>query len=212
LIQGRLFFLKQEVQDTWEPDVKRLWQNNKIQIKEGLIAQFGAFGCHQKIENFIELGASPFSIIAFHNKFLRQAREAFVIGAYYPALIAACSLGERILNQLMLHLRDDYKDTNEYKKVYRKNSFDNWDLAIDTLESWQILLPDVAILFRKLKEIRNQSIHFNPETDKNDRELALKAIHKLTEIIVGQFAGFGPLPWIIPKTKGAVFKRNGVTS
>lgn len=204
-LDTRANILKQEIKDDWKDEVKTLWQENKRQIKEGLIAQFGAFSAFQKIDNFIELGASPISIIAFHNKFLRQIREAFVIGSYYPALTAACALGERILNQLIIHLRDDFKHTDEYKKVYRQASFDNWDIAIDTLEKWSVLLPPVATDFRDLKDIRNRAIHFNPETDKNDKELSLEAVSKLLKIIDGQFSGFGTQPWFITGTAGASY-------
>jgi hypothetical protein len=202
----RATFLTEEIQETWEQKVKEQHQNNKWSIKEGLIAQYGLLGFHKKkLTNFIDLGAAPFSVISFHNKFLRQARDAFTIGAYYPSLTATCALGERILNQLVLHLRDDFRSTPEYKKIYRKDSFDNWDLAINTLESWEMLLPNVVTAFRELKEIRNQSLHFNPETDSNDREFALSAIKKLYEIISGQFIAFGKVPWSIPGIKGAEF-------
>jgi len=201
----RATILKTQIQDTWEPQVKDLWKQNKEAIKEHLVAQHGAFGFHSKLKNFIDLGPAPFSVIAFHNKFLRQVRESFVISSYYPSLTGACALGERILNQLLLHLRDYYKSTPEYKNIYRKDSFDNWDLAIDTLESWGVLLPDVTDAFRKLKETRNKSIHFNPETDTNDRELSLTAIEQLSKIIQGQFAAFGTQPWFITSVRGAAF-------
>jgi hypothetical protein len=114
-------------------------------------------------------------------------------------------LGERILNHLVLRLRDYFKATDEYKKVYRKDSFDNWDLAINTLEAWGVLLPNVVKSFLDLKEIRNKSIHFNPETDSNDKELSLEAIRKLKEIVSGQFSGFGGQPWFIEGIKGACY-------
>lgn len=193
----RATILKMDIKDDWEPVIKTQWENNKKQIKEHLIAEFGAYAAFDKIVNFTDLGEYPTSIIAFHNKFLHQARNAFVIGAYYPALASACALGERILNQLILHLRDYFKTTPEYKKVYRKNSVDDWDLAINTLNSWKILLPDVVTLFRELKEIRHKSIHFNPETDTNDRELSLASVLKLSNIIKNQFSAYGKQPWFI---------------
>jgi len=202
---SRAMILKEQVQDSWEPQVKAQWQQNQIEIKEGLIARYGPLGCHQKISNFEALDSAPFSIIAFHNKFLRQARDAFVVGAYYPALTAACALGERMLNQLVLHLRDDYRSAPEYKKVYRKDSFDNWDVAIETLEAWDVLLPEPAAKFRELRGTRHRSLHFNPETDKNDRDLALQAIKTLTAIVAGQFSAAGKQPWFIMGVKGATF-------
>lgn len=197
--------LKMEIQEVWEEKIKAQWRSSQESIKEGLIAEYGAVRAFKKISNFIELDANPISIIAFHNKFLRQIRSAYVIESYYAALTGACALGERILNHLILRLRKYYKATDEYKKVYRKDSFDNWDLAINTLEAWEVLLPDVVSSFRELKEIRNKSIHFNPETDNNDKELSLEAVNKLKEIVSGQFSGFGTQPWFIKGTKGACY-------
>ena len=202
---ARANVLKQEIQDDWEERVIAQWQDNKRQIKAGLIGQYGAFESPRKIENFIELGWLPISVIAFHNNFLQQIRDAYIVGAYYPSLTGACALGERILNQLIIHLRDDFKGTKEYKNVYRKDSFDNWDVAINTLESWSVLLPEVVADFRELKETRNRVIHFNPETDRNEKQLATVAVKRLTKIVEGQFSGFGTQPWFIPNIAGAAY-------
>jgi hypothetical protein len=204
---SRAMLLRHKIVDAWEPKVKEQWESNKRRIEEGLVAEFGSLECQRKIEDFADLGPSPLSIIAFHNNFYRQARNAFVIGAYYPCLTAACALGERILNQLLIHLRDDFKGSPEYKKIYRKDSFDNWDLAIEALLTWQVLLTNVADRFRRLRDIRHRAIHFNPETDHNDRQLALDAMQELSAIIEGQFAAFGEQPWYIPGTQGATFVR-----
>jgi hypothetical protein len=92
------------------------------------------------------------------------------------------------------------------QRVYDKESFDNWDLALNTLEAWGVLLPEVVSLYKNLAAIRNQkAIHFNPETDMNDRSYALEAIHILRDIIQRQFSGFGTQPWFIPKIPGCSF-------
>jgi hypothetical protein len=180
-------------------------RQNHENIRRELINEFGEGNAAAKVQNVIELGDSPFSILAFHNKFLRQVRRAFVIGSYYAALTGACALGERILNHLVLSLRDSYKSTSEYKRVYRKSSFDNWDIAINTLEAWGVLLPDAVADYRRLAEIRNRAIHFDPSTDDNDRELALEAMRTLSRIIDKQFIAFGVRPWFITGTPGVSF-------
>jgi hypothetical protein len=38
-----------------------------------------------------------------------------------------------VLNHLLLALRGDYQHTPEYKRVYRKDSFDDWNVPIDAL-------------------------------------------------------------------------------
>jgi hypothetical protein len=201
----RASHLSREIKETWEPEVQEMHRQNHERLVKSFVFEFGEWNAEAKIQNFIELGNAPFSIIAFHNKFFRQVRYAFVIGSYYPALTGACALGERILNQLLLNLRDFYKATPEYKNVYRKSSFDNWQVAIDTLEAWRVLLPDSVADYRRLAEIRNRAIHFNPDTDHNDRELALEAIQTLSRIIDNQFTVFGIRPWFIPGTPGVSF-------
>src|SRR5579862_549724 len=115
-----------EPTEGWSEDARRLHLENRERVKAGLVQEFGTVLLDRKIENFVAIGFKPFSVLAYHNTLYDQARRAFVIGAYYPALLAACALGERILNHLILDLRDFYKHTLEYKNVYRKKSFDDW--------------------------------------------------------------------------------------
>lgn len=204
---GRAAVLNQKISDDWETSVKDNWLDNKRKIKEEIIAEFGAINCFRKIQDFSDIDSDQPSLIAFHNQFMKQIANAYSFGAYYPALTGASSLGERILNHLVLKLREYFKATPEYQKVYRKNSFDNWDLAINTLESWDVLLPEAVATFRELKTVRNHSIHFNPETDENYKETALNSILLLKKIIRQQFSGFGAQPWYIAGTMGACYVR-----
>lgn len=183
------------IPDHWEESVKEMHIQNRENVLRSLANQYGTQQLEAKVQNFKELGAAPFSLAAFHNRFLAQARNAFVTGSYYPALTGACALGERILNHMVLLLRDHHTGSPEYKKVYRKDSFDYWPTAIDALASWDELLPEATEKFRELNGLRNRAIHFNPEVDHTDRELALKAIHLLQDIVSAQFSAFGPLPW-----------------
>lgn len=197
--------LKEKIEDHWEEKVKKQWLENKQKILEGLKFQYGESDFDSKAENFKALGPKPFSIISYHNSFFAQVRSAFVMGSYYPSLAGACALGERILNHLLLSLRDFYKSKPEYKKVYRNDSFDNWAKVIDILESWGILDEEVANNFRNLEELRNRSLHFNLETYANTREDALSAIITLSKIIDKQFGTFGTHRWFLEGTKGVCF-------
>ena len=196
-----------EVSDAAEPLAKEVTARGKRQIREGLLFEFGNHEGERKLQDFMELGAAPFSVVAFHNKFLSQVRQSFVMGSYYPALTGACALGERILNHLLLKLRGFYSTSPEDKKVYNKDSFDDWDVPISVLSSWGVLLPEAAKGFAQLKEIRHRTLHFHPEVDKNDRSLALEAIKKLSEIIEAQFGAFGRQPWFAMGFGGAAFIR-----
>ena len=147
------------------------------------------------------------SILAFHNNFHAQARDAFVVGAYYPALTGICALGERVLNHLVLGLRDSHSNTPAYKRIYRKDAFDDWTMVVSVLEGWNVLVPEAVEAFGKLEQLRHRSVHFRPEVDTNDRELALEAIRCFTSIVEVQFSAFGRCPWFIPGSKGASYIR-----
>ena len=196
--------LAMEVKEDWDPKVRAQWLESQAAIREDFAHRYGAIG---RLENLLAIGASPFSLIAFHNHFFRQVRDAFIIGSYYPALTASCALGERVLNHLVLKLRDDFSGTPEYKRVYNKDSFDKWDLAINTLTAWGVLLPDAGEQFSQLRDIRNEALHFNPDTEPDARPLALKAISLFQRIITTQFSAFGPQPWYIQNAIGVSFVR-----
>jgi hypothetical protein len=89
--------------------------------------------------------------------------------------------------------------------VYRKDSFDDWNVPIDTLSSWGVLLPDAVIAFQELAGLRNRTIHFHVDTDQRDRVLALDAVKLLDKIIDTQFGFFGQQPWFIPNVPGASY-------
>lgn len=88
------------VQDQWDEKVKELHIKNREETIRELAKQYGEWGLEAKVKNFQDLKFKPFSVAAFHNKFLEQIRNSYVIGGYYPALTGACALGERILNHL----------------------------------------------------------------------------------------------------------------
>ena len=197
--------LFQEPGETWEEQPKCLHYENRERAKAGLAHEFGNDHLDEKIENFVAIGSKPLSVLSYHNEFFDQVRRAFVIGAYYPALVGACALGEGILNHLILDLRESYKHTPEYKGVSRKKSFDNWQVPIDTLEAWVVLLPKATKEFRELMLLRHRSVHFNFSTYATLREDALAAIIHVREIIDQQFTAFGLRPWFIEGTRGFIF-------
>lgn len=201
----RCLQISEPINDEWEESVKAAHQQARENIVARLKAEYGELNADAKIQNFIDLGTKPFSVIAFHNAFFAQVRNAFVVGAYYPALTGACALGERILNHLILALRNDFKNSSEYKKVYKKDSFDDWSLAINTLIAWDVLLPKAAADFRELMKKRHEAIHFRPEIDQNVRAFALEAAKCLQEIIGEQFSGFGAQPWFITNIPGEIY-------
>ncbi|MDP1801495.1 MAG: hypothetical protein Q8L81_09095 [Bacteroidota bacterium] len=171
--------------------------------------EYGEQNFDQKIQNFKDIGAKPFCVIAYHNNFLHQIRKSFVLGSYYPALTAACALGERILNHLILNLRESYKETATYNTVKKKEAFAKWHIAYSALYEWGILTDKAIESYKKLAIIRNDSIHFKIETETKDREIALKAILLLQTIINEQFSAMGYQKYFILNTPGETYvKKN----
>lgn len=195
----------EEPKEHWEEQVRTLHLENRARAIERLKLEYGTLRIEEVIKNVTDLGAKSMSLLAYHNRFHEQARRAFVAGLYYPALVAACALGERILNHLVLDLRDNFKSSDHYRKVYRKDSFDNWPLAVSALTEWKVLVDGVAADFLALGELRNRSIHFNLETYQSLREDALAALQKLNGLIAKQFGYFGGQPWFIEGTPGSQF-------
>lgn len=197
--------LLQEPDKNWDEVPRKLHLDNRERVRTELVNEFGHYAIDSKIANFVAIGSKPFSIISYHNDLFDQIRRAFVVGAYYPALIGACSLGERILNHLILDLRDSYRNTPEYRAVARKRSFADWSLAIKTLVSWDVLLARAAEEFRALMPLRHRSVHFNASTYSTLRDDALAAVLHIREIIDQQFTAFGDRPWFIKGTSGLIF-------
>lgn len=208
----RANLLNMEPNDGWGEEGRVRLAQQKAELLAGLQHQFGSAYADIKAENFRDLGAAPTSVIGYHNQFLREARNAFVIGAYYPALTAAGALGERILNHLILELRDDYQDRPEYKKVYDKQSFDKWTFVIDVLRNWSVLEPDSEQALRELHGVRNSSVHFDPSLPQETRDRALKAVRLISDVVSHQFGAFGPHRWFIPNTMGVSFLTKASTA
>lgn len=184
------------ISDEWEEQVKVMHRQNRERTIAGLKYEHGELRFEEKLQNFIDLGTKPFSVLAFHNRFYAQARSAFVQCQYYPALTGICALGERVLNHLVLGLRDHYKASASYKHVYRKDSFDKWEVAIDALAEWKVLTTESEGHFRQLCKLRNNALHFNLETERNVRSDALSALQTFGKVVETQFAALGQLPWL----------------
>lgn len=193
---SRASLLSHETNENWDKLTKNRNKEARSNTIKDLQSQHGEERFNIKLQNFMDLGNKPISVVSYHNELFQQSRDAFVIGCYYPALTSVCALGERILNHLVLNLRDNFMDHELYKKVCNKKSFDNWELTITALSQWEILTKEATESFRSLSTKRNTAIHFNPETEKNTRQLALEAIKNFTEIINNQFSVFGTLPWL----------------
>src|ERR1700688_147767 len=197
--------LETEIEECWNETVKASWKRNRAQTDHSLKVEFGEQRFEQKRQNFVDLGAKPFSIISYHNALFSQARDSFVIGGYYPALTGACALGERILNHLVLELRDDFSATPEYVEIADKKGFSNWPQMIRTLATWGVFDEKVSSLYGDLEKFRHRAIHFNATLYSSLRADSLNAMRTLSQIIDAQFGAFGSHRWFIEGALGACF-------
>lgn len=194
-----------EPAEHWDESVTKSHLENRASAIERLKLEHGERNIEAVIRNTRDLGPRSMSLVTYHNPMHRQARLAFIVSAYYPALVAACALGERILNHLILDLRGSFRSSSHYRKIYNKDSFDNWSRSVEILTDWNVVLPEAAENFLKLETLRHRSMHFNPETYTTMREDALLALSLLGKIISRQFGYFGGQPWFIENTPGAQF-------
>ncbi|MER8824625.1 hypothetical protein NKH70_33880 [Mesorhizobium sp. M0991] len=110
--------LLHEPGETWDDEAKTLHAENREKTISRIKDEYGTWNQDANVQNIVDPGAKPMSLVAYHNRFYHQARQAFVVGAYYPALVAACALGVRILDHLVLDLRGSFKSSPHYKNVY----------------------------------------------------------------------------------------------
>lgn len=154
-------------------------------ISDYFKAEWGELDFDAKLERFKKLDLSFIGIPEEYYNLLTLVVSSYCCGYYYPAMTSVGALGERILNRLIIKTREYFKSSKHYKKVWNKQSFEQWDFPITVLKEWEIISDNVAGMFLKLKKYRNDSIHYN---DGYNFELnSHDAIKTLAEIIDCQF-------------------------
>jgi hypothetical protein len=89
----------------------------------------GAFGVDDfdaKFDRWKNINYPTRGIIDEYPQKIVQIINAYSMGYEYPAVTSSCCLAERILNRLVLGCRGHFKAHPDYKKVYKKDSFDDW--------------------------------------------------------------------------------------
>jgi hypothetical protein len=147
--------------------------------------KYGEHDFDSKLKRIRELDFALAGIPEEYYSLLIQVLSTYHCGYFYPSITGVCALGERILNRLILKTRSHFTSSSRYKQMHGKHSLDNWDILIDTLLDWKVITTDAGDLFRKLKKIRNESIHYNDGYDFNLE--AKNAIRLLIQIVNQQF-------------------------
>jgi hypothetical protein len=154
----------------------------KKEMEGSLKAGYGEFNFDQKFERYMALEKPVLSIVAEHSSLLEDICNAYVSGNLYSALTGACCLGERIFNDVIFRVMDDFKSSRWYKAVYGKGSVIDWDKAIEILNDWGILSDEVEEKYLRLKRLRDESVHYQKEPQ-DLAAMSLEAINLVNFII-----------------------------
>jgi len=165
-------------------DTQREIQIN--QFREQVRFFHGEADLEGKLERWLKVAPPALCTPVAYHELLRETEKAYIGGDFYPALTAACCIGERILNELLISLREDHRSSPHYKKIYRIESIDNWPQAIEILKDWGCINEKVAINFTALLQLRNPSIHYGNITGREHDSLkSLNLIYEITNDLFG---------------------------
>lgn len=202
----RAHILSDEINPEWEPEIIAQHEENRRRVRMALIHEFGNAEHERKIGDYSALGPAPWSVVDRHNLFMRQIRDSFALGAYYPALVGSCALGERLLNELVIRLRSAYSSHPATAKVATQTTLTGWVLCIVALVEWGVVDDALATKFNNLRRFRNRSIHYGTHLAGSDaRDDALHAVLLIQEIVEMLFKPHGGPPRFIAGTTGHTF-------
>lgn len=152
---------------------------------EHLKQMYGAEDFDKKLARWKNIKYPTIALIEEYREKIGEIIDSYTMGNWYPAVTSACCLGERILNRLVLKCRHHFKGHREYKKIYNKESFDDWGRMLDLIEDWQLISARAIELFRELAPIRHETIHYNDGYD--FKGVAESVINKLIEAVTEVF-------------------------
>lgn len=159
------------------------------QAQRLIVPQFGDRNFEQKYKRFMELEMPSLTVVGEYRLLLDDISNCYVFGSLYSALTGACCLGERIFNDVILIIRDDYKSSPWYKTIYRSGSIIDWEKAITILKDWGIIDDETEVKYLRLAKLRNDSIHYQPKTQ-DVAAMALEALNLVNAIVEKLFSSW----------------------
>lgn len=140
-------------------------QKEGNEYKEHMKSILGENNFNQKFERWLKIEYPPIGLIEEYPEKIQEIINVYSSGYYYSAVTAACCLAERILNRLIIKTRIHFKSSPHYKKVYNKQSFDDWDRMLKIISDWQLISPKAIDMMKEIKPIRHQTIHYTESYD-----------------------------------------------
>lgn len=159
-------------------------QKEANEYKDHMRLILGENDFNQKFERWLKIEYPPIGLIEEYPEKIQEIINAYSSGYYYSAVTAACCLAERILNRLIIKTRIHFKSFPHYKKVYNKQSFDDWDRMLKIISDWQLISSKAIDIMKEIKPIRHQTIHYTEAYDFESVAPAVinKLIAAITEI------------------------------
>lgn len=136
-------------------------------------------------ERYLEIAPPVFSlIIPDYQSIIDEIEQSYVIGNDFSALSASCVVIERLLNQARIALHKHHKKD---KKLWRKDSKNEWYPNIDALKEWDYLDKDFAYeLSAVYKDVRCRYLHCGEiKCLRDDARRTIAAAYKLMTIFIG---------------------------
>ncbi|MBI2872493.1 MAG: hypothetical protein HYY00_04795 [Chloroflexi bacterium] len=163
----------------------------RLAEEQGFAEEYGPRDLDAKLARFVGISPPWARLLWPNQKSEGEVYDAYTFGTFYPALTGACCLAEALLNALVVRLRAHFRHTLEYKKVYNKDSFQNWVPVINILAKWGILDEKAAERLKRLYSIRLEAIHIT--TLKNVSGKAREALEIYSETVSHLFGPSGDL-------------------
>jgi hypothetical protein len=138
-------------------------------------------------ERYLEITPPVFSvIIPAYQSIVNEIEQSYVIGNDFSALSASCVVIERLLNQARIALHEHHKN-KVAKKLWGKDSTNEWHPNIDALKEWGYLDAAFASELSDIyREVRCRYLHCGEiQSLRNDARRAVVAAYRLMTIIIG---------------------------
>lgn len=165
------------------PEIKKITENTEHFLQE----RFGSLEFDKKLARYKALKKPILTVVGEYSHLLGDIENAYATGSLFAALTGACCLGERIFNDVILKVKEDFKSSSWYKKIYKKDGFYDWKEAIEILVDWKIFDEPIRKSYQRLSELRNESVHYQ-QKDQDLEVMSLEAINLVNSIIEGLFS------------------------